>query len=104
MASKPAAKPKPAAAQAEPEATYDATFVVGGEKYSLSYDALTLNELAALERLAGKAFQQIDLESAIGMQGLAWIAIHRRKPDFTIEDAGNLPLSAFQDTAEPDPT
>jgi hypothetical protein len=64
-----------------------ARFVIDGKTYSLAFDDLTLGELVQLERMAGLPFQQIDFESARRVQGLAWIAIHRENPEFSIDDA-----------------
>jgi hypothetical protein len=50
----------------------------------------------------------IDWQSARGVQGLVWIALHRENPRFTVEDAGRIKFSSFDDPdpepREPDPT
>jgi hypothetical protein len=74
---------------------------IEGENYELDMNDLELDEVGTIEDLTGKPVEKIDWDSARGLQGLAWIAIHRRNPRFTIQEAGKLKFTAFEDP-EPD--
>jgi hypothetical protein len=70
---------------------------IDGENYEIDMHDLELDEVGTIEDLTGKSAEDIDWDSARGMQGLAWIAIHRRNPRFTIQEAGRLKFTAFED-------
>lgn len=76
------------------------TLKVNGEVYKVDMDDLELDEVGTVEDLCGKSVQDIDWTSARGMQGLTWIAMHRRNPRFTIGEAGRLKFTAFEDPDE----
>jgi hypothetical protein len=73
---------------------------IDGENYELDMNDLELDEVGTIEDLTGKSAEDIDWDSARGMQGLAWIAIHRRNPRFTIQEAGKLKFTSFEDPEE----
>lgn len=63
----------------------------------LDIETLTIGEIEALEEITGTAWRNIDwadMPTKV-MRALAFIAGRRQRPDFTLEDAGNVPLSAF---------
>jgi hypothetical protein len=73
---------------------------VNDDIFEVDFDDLELDEIGAIEDLIGKSVQDIDWESARGLQGLAWIAMHRRDPRFTLQQAGKLKFTAFSDPEE----
>jgi len=73
---------------------------VDGDVFEVDFNDLTLDEVGVVEDMTGKSVQDIDWNSARGMQGLLWIAMHRRNDRFTLEDAGRLKFSSIQDPEE----
>lgn len=76
---------------------------VDGELYEVDMGDLELGEVGAVEDLTGKSVQDIDWDSARGMQGLVWIAVHRKNQRFTMQEAGRIKFSAFDDPDEAAP-
>lgn len=72
---------------------------INGELFEVDFDDLELGEIGVVEDLIDQPVQEIDWDSARGMQGLVWIAMHRKNPRFTIADAGRIKFSAIE---EPD--
>lgn len=70
---------------------------INGELFEIDMSDLELGEVGEVEDLCDKSVQDIDWESARGMQGLVWIAMHRKNPRFTIAEAGRLKFSALED-------
>lgn len=70
---------------------------INGEVYEIDMDDLELGEVGEVEDLCDKSVQEIDWESARGMQGLVWIALHRKNPRFTIGEAGRVKLNQLED-------
>lgn len=76
---------------------------VDGTVYEVDFDDLELDEIGMVEDMTGKSVQDIDWDSARGLQGLVWIAMHRRDPRFTLEEAGRLKFTAFEAPDEEKP-
>jgi hypothetical protein len=70
---------------------------IDGEVYEIDMDELELGEVGVIEDLTDKSVQEIDWESARGLQGLVWIAMHRKDPRFTLDQAGRIKFSSFSD-------
>lgn len=73
---------------------------INGEVYEIDMDDLELGEVGEVEDLCDKSVQEIDWESARGMQGLVWIALHRKNPRFTVAEAGRVKLSQLENPDE----
>jgi hypothetical protein len=78
---------------------------VENEVFDLDMDGLTWGELAELEEVAfgGESIDAINLESARGMIGLAWLARKRKYPQTIIDDLKRLPVGSIE-VVESDPT
>lgn len=70
---------------------------IAGDTFELKFDDLELGEIGVIEELCDRSMRDIDFESARGIQGLVWVAMHRKNPQFTIADAGRIKFSAIQD-------
>jgi hypothetical protein len=68
---------------------------IEGREYSV--DDLTLNELETLEEAIGVPFDQMEFGSAKVLKHFAHLLISKTNPDFTLEDAGKLPISALME-------
>lgn len=75
---------------------------IDGTKYEVDAEDLTLGELATIEEITGCVLAEINYESGRALQALAWVALHRADPSFTVEDAGNLRVKSLA-AAEPGP-
>lgn len=79
-------------------------FSIEGKTYSLEVDSLTFGEVELIEDATGKAFGELDFESAKSLMALAWVARRRVEPLCTLDDMRALPVSSVQPVDEPDPT
>lgn len=73
----------------------------------LDIETMTIGEIESLEEITGSSWRNIDWENMPTkvMRALAFIAGRRQRPDFTIEDAGNVTLASFiREKAAPAPT
>ena len=68
---------------------------IEGREYSV--DDLTLDELEQLEEAIGVPFDQMEFGSAKVLKHFAHLLISKTNPDFTLEDAGKLPISALME-------
>jgi hypothetical protein len=73
---------------------------VDGDVFEVEFNELTLDEVGTVEDLCGRSVQEIDWNSARGIQGLAWIAMHRKNPRFTVQDAGRVKFTSIEDPDE----
>lgn len=73
---------------------------VGDDIFEVDMSDLEFDELGTVEDLCGRSIADVDFYSARGMQGLVWIAMHRRDPRFTIAEAGKLKFSAVKDMTD----
>src|SRR5512142_1656886 len=71
---------------------------IEGREYSV--DDLTLDELEQLEEAIGTPFDQMEFGSAKTLKHFAHLLISKTNPDFTLEDAGKLPISALMEEEE----
>ena len=78
---------------------------VENEVFDLDMSALTWGELTELEEVAfgGESIEAVNLESARGIVGLAWLARKRKYPQTIIDDVKRLPVGAVE-VVESDPT
>lgn len=73
---------------------------IGAEVFTIDMDDLELDELGTVEDLCGKSVANIDWFSARGMQGLVWIAMHRKNDRFSLADAGRIKFSTIEDKTD----
>ena len=80
-------------------------FSIEGKEYSLDVDSLTFGEVELIEDATGKAFGELDFDSAKSLMALAWVARRRVEPLCSLDDMRALPISAVQPVEDDvDPT
>ena len=70
----------------------------------LNLDDMTVGELVLFEDMTGKGPTELGNPGAKDLQALALIMLRRDNPGATIEDANAIPISAFGEDSEEDPT
>lgn len=72
--------------------------------FVLDIKKLTVGDLEDIEEICGRPLSEIDFENPDSklMKAIVYITGRRDNPDFTIEDARQVPLSALEvDVANP---
>lgn len=70
---------------------------IDGQLFEVDFDELELAEVGVIEDLCGRSVGEIDWNSARGIQGMVWIAMHRKNPLFSVEDAGRVKFKSIED-------
>jgi hypothetical protein len=77
---------------------------IDGRTYTLDENDLELGEIEMLEDELDAPIEQIDFNRAKAMRVLVYLVIHRENPDFTMDDAKAVKVSALvPPTEEPEP-
>lgn len=73
---------------------------IDGTEYELDVEGLTFGEVEVIEDATGRAFGDLDFDSAKALMGLALVAMRRKNPLVTLDDIRALPLTAIQPVEE----
>ncbi len=78
------------------------TFEFEGEKFTLVNDPadFTLDEMDAIEGMLGGDFEELKTHRMKMLRAIAWVSISRKRPGFTLEDAGRVPLRVPAEAAQ----
>jgi hypothetical protein len=79
----------------------DWSVTIDGETHEFHNDDLELWEIETIEEAAGCPINQIDGYRASVLRAVAFIAMHRVNPRFTMDDAKHLKLGRFGTREEP---
>lgn len=66
-------------------------FVINGTRYDM--DDLTLDEVEAIEELAGGAFSELNFGSGKVLKAVSYTLMRRDHPDLTMEDVGKVKMA-----------
>lgn len=80
-----------------PETEDKFKLTIEGREYELNTDDLEIGEIEVIEDELDMAWEDVDWEAGRmkPVRLLAYLLIHRDRPDFTMEDAKRLKVSSF---------
>jgi hypothetical protein len=76
------------------------TLKIDDKTYTLDPEDLELGEIELLEDEMDSAVADIDFNRGRAMRVLVFIAVHRENPDFSMDDAKRVKISAITDVQQ----
>lgn len=73
---------------------------IDGKAYHLDPDDLELGEVEILEEEMDRGLDQIDFNRARALRTLVYLMVRRDNPEFTMEDARRIKVSAIVDPGD----
>lgn len=68
-------------------------FSLAGEPYEINPEALTFGEMADIEQALDVTMDELEPGSATSMMAMIYVAVRRKRPDFTIEEVRAMAVS-----------
>ena len=81
---------------ADPTDEYDLFITIDGKVHGFNVEDLELWEVETIEEVAGLPIDEVDFNRAAPLRALAFIALRRKNPQFTMDEARHIKLGRFK--------
>ena len=75
---------------------YDLFITIDGKVHGFEVEDLELWEVETIEEVAGLPIDEVDFNRAAPLRALAFIAMRRQNPRFTMDEARHIKLGRFK--------